>query len=40
VNGRDVYAAGTLDALRYLQRKVEAGERGKVYSMIDVLKGE
>ena len=40
VNGRDVYAVGTLDALRYLQRKVEAGERGKVYSMIDVLKGE
>lgn len=40
VNGRDVYAAGTLDALRYLRRKVEAGEKGRVYSMIDVLKGE
>ncbi|MBI4158802.1 dihydrodipicolinate reductase [Candidatus Woesearchaeota archaeon] len=40
VNGRRVYAEGTLDALRFLQKKVEAGEKGKVYSMIDVLKGE
>lgn len=39
VNGRDVYAAGTIDALRFLKTKVEAGEKGKVYSMIDVLKG-
>ena len=39
INGRDVYAAGTLDALRFLQQKVDAGEKGKVYSMIDVLKG-
>jgi len=40
VNGRRVYAEGTLDALKFLQRKVEAGEKGKVYSMIDVLRGE
>jgi 4-hydroxy-tetrahydrodipicolinate reductase len=40
VNGRDVYAKGTLDAIRYLQKKIDAGEKGKVYSMIDVLKGE
>jgi len=38
VNGRDIYVP--LDAIRFLQRKVEAGEKGKVYSMIDVLKGE
>jgi 4-hydroxy-tetrahydrodipicolinate reductase len=40
VNGRKVYAEGTLDAVRFLHKKVEAGEKGKVYSMIDVLKGE
>lgn len=39
VNGREIYAAGTLDALLFLQEKVDAGERGRVYSMIDVLKG-
>jgi len=39
VNGREVYAGGTKDALIYLKQKVDAGERGKVYSMIDVLKG-
>jgi 4-hydroxy-tetrahydrodipicolinate reductase len=40
VNGRDVYARGTLDAVQYLQGKVNEGSRGKVYSMIDVLKNE
>ena len=40
VDGRAIYAQGTLDAIRYLQKKIEAGEKGKVYSMIDVLKGE
>lgn len=39
VNGRDVYAQGTLHALRFLQQKVDAGETGKVYSMIAALKG-
>lgn len=39
VNGRDVYARGTLDAIEYLQSKVKQGARGKVFSMIDVLKG-
>ena len=39
VNGRDVYAQGTLDALRFLQQKVAAGEKGKIYSMKDVLQG-
>ncbi len=39
VNGRDVYAKGTLDGLDYLQQKVSQGAKGKVYTMIDVLKG-
>jgi len=39
VNGRDVYFDGTLGAVRFLLPKIEAGEKGKCYSMIDVLKG-
>jgi 4-hydroxy-tetrahydrodipicolinate reductase len=39
VNGRDVYAKGTLDALLYLSEKVQAGARGKIFTMVDVLKG-
>jgi len=39
VNGRDVYAQGTLDALVFLAKKVEDGARGNAFSMIDVLKG-
>ncbi|MFH1673249.1 MAG: dihydrodipicolinate reductase [Pseudomonadota bacterium] len=39
VNGRDVYALGTLDAIRYLAAKVEEGITGRVFTMIDVLKG-
>jgi 4-hydroxy-tetrahydrodipicolinate reductase len=38
VNGRDVYARGTLDALVYLNAKVSEGNQGTVYTMIDVLK--
>jgi 4-hydroxy-tetrahydrodipicolinate reductase len=38
VNGRDVYAMGTLDALIYLAKKVKQGSKGKVFTMIDVLK--
>lgn len=38
VNGRSVYAAGTLDALRFLKQKIEVGVEGKMFSMIDVLK--
>ncbi len=37
INGRSVYAEGTLDALRFLRKKVQSGERGQVHSMIDVL---
>jgi 4-hydroxy-tetrahydrodipicolinate reductase len=39
VNGRDVYAMGTLDALIYLAKKIKQGSKGKVFTMIDVLKG-
>lgn len=39
VNGRDVYAKGTLDAVMYLFKKIEKGEKGRVFTMIDVLKG-
>jgi 4-hydroxy-tetrahydrodipicolinate reductase len=39
VNGREIYARGTLDALLYLSEKVRAGVGGKMFTMIDVLKG-
>jgi 4-hydroxy-tetrahydrodipicolinate reductase len=39
VNGRDVYAKGTLDALVYLSARISEGTKGKVYTMIDVLQG-
>ena len=38
VNGRSVYVEGTMRALRFLDARVKAGEKGTVYSMIDVLK--
>jgi 4-hydroxy-tetrahydrodipicolinate reductase len=37
VNGRDVYAEGTRDAVRFLAAKASQGEKGRVYTMIDVL---
>jgi 4-hydroxy-tetrahydrodipicolinate reductase len=39
INGREIYALGTLDALVYLQKKLDEGARGKLFTMIDVLKG-
>ena len=39
VNGRETYTTGTIDAIRYLNEKIIAGEKGRVYNMIDVLKG-
>ncbi len=39
VNGRDVYAKGTLEALIFLNLKISQDAAGKVYTMIDVLKG-
>jgi 4-hydroxy-tetrahydrodipicolinate reductase len=38
VNGREIYALGTLDALIYLAEKIAAGARGRVFTMIEVLK--
>jgi 4-hydroxy-tetrahydrodipicolinate reductase len=38
VNGRDVYARGTLDAVLFLQARISEGAQGNVYTMIDVLK--
>lgn len=38
VNGRDIYALGTLDAADYLAKKTGRGSKSAVYSMIDVLK--
>jgi 4-hydroxy-tetrahydrodipicolinate reductase len=39
VNGREVYVRGTVDAVVYLSEKVQAGVRGKMFTMIDVLQG-
>ncbi len=38
IDGREIYGEGTLDAVLFLSRKVAQGARGKVFSMIDVLK--
>jgi 4-hydroxy-tetrahydrodipicolinate reductase len=38
VNGREIYAEGSLDAVAFLEHQVAQGMQGKVYSMIDVLK--
>lgn len=40
VNGREVYQKGTLDAVAFLAKKMTDGAEARVYSMIDVLKGE
>jgi 4-hydroxy-tetrahydrodipicolinate reductase len=39
VNGREVYVRGTVDAILYLSEKVQTGARGRIFTMIDVLKG-
>ncbi|MCF8028435.1 MAG: dihydrodipicolinate reductase [Desulfobacteraceae bacterium] len=38
VNGRDIYAQGTFDAVLFLAGKIDQGQKGGVFSMIDVLK--
>ena len=40
VNGREIYAGGTLDAVAFLHRRLQAGAKGQVFSMIDVLRGD
>jgi 4-hydroxy-tetrahydrodipicolinate reductase len=37
VSGRNVYAEGTADAIKFLAKKISEGSGGKVYSMINVL---
>ena len=39
IDGRSVYVGGTLQAIRFLRDKIQAGSQGEVFSMIDVLKG-
>ncbi len=39
VNGRDIYAGGTVDAIHYLAKKIDRGAKARVFTMIDVLKG-
>ncbi|MFZ5568921.1 MAG: dihydrodipicolinate reductase [Thermodesulfobacteriota bacterium] len=39
INGRDIYVDGTLDAVVFLHRQMETGIAGKVFSMIDVMRG-
>ncbi|MBW1695598.1 MAG: dihydrodipicolinate reductase [Deltaproteobacteria bacterium] len=39
VNGRDIYAKGTLDAVVFLSNKISEGAKGAVFTMLDVLKG-
>jgi len=39
INGRDIYSWGTFDAILFLQKKIESQANGKVFTMIDVLKG-
>lgn len=38
INGRDVYAQGTFDAVEFLFQKAKIGQKGRVYTMIDVLR--
>lgn len=39
INGRDIYSQGTFDAILFLRKKIDARSAGRVYTMIDVLKG-
>jgi 4-hydroxy-tetrahydrodipicolinate reductase len=38
INGREIYGEGTLDAVRFLEKKLSQGAKGQVFTMIDVLK--
>ncbi len=40
INGREIYSNGTLDAVMYLHNQIQIGAKGKVFTMIDVLKGQ
>jgi 4-hydroxy-tetrahydrodipicolinate reductase len=38
VNGREIYANGTIDSIFYLNNKIKEGVRGATFTMIDVMK--
>jgi 4-hydroxy-tetrahydrodipicolinate reductase len=38
VQGRSIYAEGTVDAVLFLAKQIEAGASQKLYNMVDVLK--
>lgn len=38
VQGRSIYAEGTVDAVLFLAQQIEAGASQKLYNMVDVLK--
>lgn len=40
INGRDIYSWGTFDAILFLQSKIKTHTSGKIFTMIDVLKGD
>ena len=42
IRGREIYVKGSLDAVEFLAQKIPSRQKGpgKVYTMIDVLKGE
>jgi 4-hydroxy-tetrahydrodipicolinate reductase len=40
INGRDIYSWGTFDAILFLQSKIKTRTSGKIFTMIDVLKGD
>ena len=37
INGREIYGEGTLDAIKFLEKKLTQGAKGMVFTMIDVL---
>lgn len=39
INGRDIYSSGTHDAILFIQEQINKGVGGKVFTMMDVLKG-
>jgi hypothetical protein len=38
INGWDIHAKGTLEAVEFLQKNIDQGCRGEVYSMMDVIR--
>ena len=40
INGRDIYSSGTHDAILFIQEQIDKGVGGKVFTMMDVLRGD